>query len=612
LRKNTVYEFAFSVYNKVLDFEVNVGSPAKIQTGADDFVSISIWRDQKVVGVWKQRSRGLKPPTEGFGGQNYSELRIYYRAEGTFEWLPALTIDGARWAHDPNKKVLWACQSAIASLPGGQPGAFVDYSPLADDQYKTVLVFQNRVFWISDKSMTFSLRGNAFAYPARNYIAIPSGTFRGAIAHAQPGETEQRGRLIVFGSKENYIGRFTGARSVAPIQVSPDTIAEFEVDGSDFTLEPWTSVTAFSSRAACIADGELYYWGPQGIRYDNGSDLPDNVSRDIQPWIFTAYDPAQTDRIHCTYNEHTHEIIWFYPPKVADPDFPMHGLSYNVDTGRFLPLKFAADIDWSQKLNIQNGIGVAGERLVVGARADAASDIQRAYFFDSRCRSGDMRPTTELMVKEIATQGSYKRLTLATGYDSGQFATIAVGDPMCFDQFADYSGDSTATNCFVKVAAIGAGYLDVEVPAGAVVPDMTLSRANYVPIWHMGLNGIAWQIETGYWMPGGSSYHGIWLYLWLFAKIRLLKSVDPQTIEIAQRTMTSASLDEAAMDVALADNCDGNWQLYHSLAYGDGNINGQAIRFRFAGTHLGSEWVLQYLEAHANEEDGNVLKQFEG
>ncbi len=70
--------------------------------------------------------------------------------------------------------------------------------------------------------------------------------------------------MVVFGSQETYSGRFTGNQLQSPVQVSPDNVATFPVDGSDFVIESRTTITSFSSRSAIVAEGELYYWGPTG------------------------------------------------------------------------------------------------------------------------------------------------------------------------------------------------------------------------------------------------------------------------------------------------------------------------------------------------------------
>ncbi len=624
LRANTVYEFTFAVFNKNLNYETNVGTPVKFQTGVADFVSLCLYDTTaaaSTVAYYAWAVGGIATAMFPFFGAavpglgcNYLEYRFYYRPEGAYDWLPALFIDVAKFWFYPWPENLSACIGAVAGLPGGQPGGFVDNSPLPADEWIDVKSWKSRLWWCSAKQICFSPIGNLFCYPGRNSIAAGTGEFRGIMPHAYPGQADQNSRLIIFGTKEIYVGRFTGEFSQAAIQVSPDTVGTFDIDGSDFQVDVWTTVTAFSARSAVVADGDLYYWGPQGIRRDNGTEFPENVSIAIEPDIFTLYDAAKTNEIHCTFNDQTKEIVWFYPPKTADSTYPTYALTYNVRTGKFLPQKFAGKVDASQKLTIEDTNFAAGDRTLVMGRASTSTQVQRASFFDHRCRSGDFMPTRELMVKTIATQGSGKRLTLAAGFDATLFATIVVDDPIAFTQFAGYSNDATATDCIVKVTATnaGAGTIDVSVPAGAVVPNASYAQANYIPIWHLGINGIAWQIKTGYWAPGGLSFHGIWLYILMLMKMRLLPSVDAQEIELAYRTMTSGDFADATDTLELADNCDGQWQLYHPLQLGEGNINGQAIKLLLSGTHIGSEWVLQYLEAHANIEDGNCLKEFEG
>ncbi len=192
---------------------------------------------------------------------------------GSYEWLPALVVDASFLAYYPNHRVLWMCKGAIAQLPGGQPGGFNDYSPLPDDVYDCVVSFRERIFWISPTSCVFSMRNNAFAYPLRNSVSAPTGEFRGALVHAYPGQAEQDSRIVIFGSKETYIGRFTGRYQNYPVTIGTTTYT-YPLEGSDFQVDTWTSVTAFSHRSAVVAEGILYWWGPEGIYKDVGRDLP--------------------------------------------------------------------------------------------------------------------------------------------------------------------------------------------------------------------------------------------------------------------------------------------------------------------------------------------------
>ena len=630
LRANTVYEVAYSVFNKKLNIETNVGVPAKIQTGSNDYVNLCLF-DKSVTGtdltpaaLMKNNAKGaIQDPTL----MNYNnwrlndiQYRIYYRIEGMPEWLPALFIDAPKYWFYPFHAKLTACTGGIGGLPGGRPGGFVDYSTLPAEKYNCVVNYRNRAFWFTEKAFYFSLTNNIFAYPQRNSVAAPDGGFRGALVHTFNGQLDQRSRLIVFGGKGSYIGTFTGAPQKVPLQISVDTFAEFEMDGTDFILDPWTSVTAFSYRAAVVAEGELYFWGPDGIRYDNGTENPDNIGQSLEPDLHTLYDPSKTDEIHAVYNAQMKQITWFYPPKTAD-GYATHAIVYDLRTGQFLPQKFSGKIDSAQTLDIKGSDDFAGKRTIVSQRVDASGTIQRPYFWDQRCRFGDMRPTTELMVRYFSSPTSTKRLFgLMPGYDAASLATIAVGDYIAVPDASKYDTGLSSCDAFIgKVTGIVGTEITITVPDGV---DFASSGGNYdtnnkrsFPLYHMaasgaGLHGITWQWLTKYWLAGGISYAGTWLYLHWLAKMSLLPCDDDLTIDIAHRTPVSTDYETA--EVALADNCDGAWQLLHALSIGDRALEGQALKLRVGGVHIGSEWVLQYLSAFTSPIGLNFLKEFEG
>ncbi len=635
LRKNTTYEITYSVYDKFLGCETNVGKPAKFRTASEDNVAITLYRDVIATGSYKETCayfgaqnaifRGL-----GFSGSvsaqeipiNRIEFRVYYRELGSFEWLPALFMDASQYFFYPEfGAALYACQAPIAALPGGQPGGFIDYSELPVDEYNCVVYFKNRAFWLSATNMIFSLQNNVFAYPLRNSTPAPTGGYRGAIVHTYRGQSDQQSRLVIFGGKETYIGIFTGQFQQQPVVVSPDTIASYDVDGSDFRVETWTSITAFSHRSAVVADGDLYWWGPQGVYMDNGVGNPVKVSGSQEPDIFTIFDQQKTDEIHCTYNEKTKEIIWFYPP--IEDNTITKAMVYSTRTQEFFYQTFGSKIDWAQSLNTATA-GTSqktnGYRTVIGVRETSAQTTQRAYFFDSINRAGDIKPKTEFLVKTIASGAvtGQKVLTLAAGYDATNFNTIVANDYFAIQQFKNYTGQATGDDMITKVISTnsGAGTITVRLPEGAVLPNVTITDGKlYAPIWHRGaltagLNGITWMWRTKYWMPGGTNFWGIWKWLYLLFKYQTWKKIDPLDINIAYRTPQGG--DYVSDSVRFADNSDGNFQLFHALRTGKMNNQGQAIKFSVTGIHIGEEWVLQYLEAHSQMQEGNLLKLFQG
>lgn len=629
LRKDTVYEFAFSFYSKIYDVETNVGTPAKIQIGSDDFVAITFYRDRKSAGVFVQEYADPTHPAFFTGGannnhlerHNYDEIRIYYRAEGSYEWLPALFIDGAQYRFDPNKKELWGCTGDIAALPGGQEGGFIDYSTIQSDTYDCVLTYKQRAFWFSKKSAVFSLRDNVFCYPKRNYQAIPSGEFRGAIIHNFPGQAEQQSRLIVFGSEENYIGRFTGVRSQASVRVSPDTIATFEVDGSDFLLESWTRFTAFSYRSAVVAEGHLYYWGPQGVFRDDGVDVPNKISNAIEPELMNFYDPQKIDEIHCHFDSKTREITWFYPPKTSD-GFETHMLVYSVVSRQFKFAKADGKIDWAQDLNISDLNSpkeLSGPRTIIGVREDGSAEIQRAVFYDHNNRSGDVFPKTELMIKTVTTPSSgVRRLTLASGYDATNLSTISINDIIAVHQASKYNTSVVADDLIARISAIdtGSGTIDITLPSDGSLDNIAITdQTKFFPIWHRGassagLNGIRWNIKTRYWEPEGPNMFWFWQWLYLRFRVNLWSGTSGRDFSVSYRTPTSGNF--VTDTITLLNNSDNHCQILHPFRIADTNNQGQAIQFNFFGYHIGHEWVLEYLEAHASEQRGYSLKQFEG
>jgi len=640
LRANTTYEFAVSQFDKRLNFETNVVPiSSKLTTAANDFVSCILFNgggggvgSNATVAVSLIGGAAETPiflPGVGTIGSsvppqhlNYLEYRFYYRLSGTAEWLPALFVDAAKYWFFPEFSTaspLSLCTGGIGGLPGGYPGGFADYSPLPQDTYNCVVIYKNRAFWFSEKAMIFSSVDKMFAYPGRNSISVPAGSFKGAIVHAYPGQAQQDARLVIFSTNGTFVGRFTGQLLDTPVQISVDTVASFGLDGSDFRLDSWTSNSAFSHRSAVVADGVLYFWGPKGVFRDDGVNTPTRISRRWEPDIFTYYDTSRTDEIHAIYNDSTKEIIWFYAPKTADT-YPTHALVYSTETEQFVPGKFTFQVDDTAQVDVETSIGTAGMRGMLLARKTSATTIQRPYFYDHRNRAGDQYPTTELMVKQISTPSAgLRRLTLAAGYDAANFATLAVGDYLTLDQVADYAGAGLTLkdNMIAIIAALGAGTIDITLPDGVVFDAAaTLTHGQYLPVWHrtptaVGLNGIAWNLTSKYWTPGGLNLWAYWLYLYLVFKLELLASSFDQTINLQYRTPVSDAL-SAVDSLIITDNSNGNWQLYHPLAIGHQNIEGQGLKLVLSGIHIGSKWVLQYLEAHATALEGEQLKIFEG
>lgn len=642
LRAKTDYEFTFSVFDKQLGIETNVGAPAKFRTGDVDFVALSLFRDRKDGGSskWLQTLPYIQDipvranywTVQGDADLvnvpwiNFLEIRFYYRPLGSNDWLPALFIDASKLWFYPDFQVLWACQGDVAGLPGGAPGAFNDYSFLPNDQYTCVVNYKARAFWFSQNNAVFSLRNNPFAYPLRNSFPAPTGGFKGAIIHTYRGQSEQESRLVIFGQKETYIGKFTGLLTSMPVVVSPETIAEFEVEGSDFNVETWTSITSFSHRSAVVADGDLYWWGPEGIFIDDGVGNPTRMSGSLEPLIFSLYDEALVDEIHCTYDDKIKEIVWFYPPK--EDNTKTKGIRFNVDTEEFFFDEYDCKIDWAARVSTNNP-GVTqktnGLRTIASIREDRNALVQRGVFLDQINRSGDYAPTKELLVKSVAngTTALRKVLTLDSGISVGALSTIAVGDYIASQQYTSYTQIAGVLDFIAKVVSVNTGTktITIQLPENTgFLAQASLATANFFPVWHAkkatsGLNGIPWTMRTKYWTPLGPNYSGF--FHWCYMQFKYLKwlKVDPTTFRLSYKT--PASLGGFIGDtLEFSDNSDGNCQIFHALRPRDpltgGNNQGQAIKLDLSGVHIGEAWVLQYLELQATLESGNTLKQFQG
>jgi len=638
LRAKTVYEISYSIYNKRLNYETNVGSPVRVQTGTDDFISIILW---SATGLYDNQASTIFQgdpttapilPIPGPSNTainalpsaqisiNHIEYRFYYRQLGAQEWLPALFVEGPKWWFYPKFKDVSLCTGGIGGLPGGQPGGFVDYSRLPPDKYICAVMYKNRAFWFSDKAIVFSLQNSIFAYPARNTAAVPSGSLKGALVQAYYGQANQDARLVIFTTAGTFVGKFSGNPLQVPVQVSTTSVANFDLDGSDFEINPWTSVSAFSYRSAVVAEGILYMWGPAGIFKDDGVSFITRISMPIEPDIFGYFNPALTDDICTLYNDTTKEIYWFYPPKVAD-GYATHAIVYNTVRESWLFAKFSGSIDHAQQIVINTSIPTAGTRGVVYTRKSAADTVQRAAYFDKNNYACDIFPSGELMAKSFTTPATGQRaFTLAAGYDAAKFATIAVGDLIAVSQAAAYASTLVNGNDFIgTVASAAAGVITVNLPSGVTFDASATFATNdlYMPIWHFtkatnGINGFPYVLDTYYWAPGGLSYWAYWLHVHMMFKVaQLLPAATPLTFNFAFRTPIS-DYGEIGEDIAIVNNSDNNFQVLHPLAVGNQNLEGQALKFTISGIQGAGGWMIQYVEAYTQFLDGMQLKLFEG
>jgi hypothetical protein len=241
-----------------------------------------------------------------------------------------------------------------------------------------------------------------------------------------------------------------------------------------------------------------------------------------------------------------------------------------------------------------------------------------------------MKPDSDFVVASITSPSSgLRRLTLADGYARtgvNNLSSVSVGDLLSLEQLRDYAPSLTDADrmlCSIVAVNVGSGSpatggtIDIKLPTGARLDtSATLTQTTYFPVWHaaksgLGLNGFTWTIKTKYWMPWGMNFSANWLWLYIVHRLEAaIADTGQQTYDISYRTPVSAPY--ITDTVAYTDNSDGHWQLYHALRTGNQNNQGQAIKLILSGTQIASRLVLQFLEAHATEETGNVLKQFEG
>ncbi len=645
LEPTTDYELTYSVFHKRLGFETNVGAPAVFRTGAGpgNFalkIADPNATELTIFGNYYVGSDPMLLPFLFTDNSTYArqalnindiEYRFYYRPRGQFEWLPAARVDAARWWFGADMTDFNLFTAPVAGPTGGQPDAYNDYSPLPNDTYDCVVTYKNRVFWFAEKSAIFSLQNNVFAYARRNALVIEGASYRGAIIHILPGVLNQNSRMIIFTGTATYVVRFTGEQVLQSVRVSAVESAQFPIDGSDIEIDFLTDAIAYSHRAAVVADGILYFWGPQGIYRDEGLTEPKKISGALEPNIYDYVDSTKIREVHCVYNQRTKEVIWFYPPKTADATYPTHGLAYNTENGNFYPQKYRSQVDASQAVKIENDAspaGVAGERVLVHARASTAATLQRPFFFDSVCAAGEQGPTRELLIKTISTPATgQRRLTIASGSIGVTAGDIAINDLISFQNVKGYATTLTvATDMIAKVIAVnnGAGTIDVLLPDdGDLDAAATLAQQLAFPVYQKkpttaGLHGITYIMQTNYWLPAGMSESWVWQYLYfLFKYSGIPTPTNPFTglpagtsVDLTYRTLVCrAALTDT---LRLKDNSTDHCQIHHPLRNEGRAANGQALAYALSGIHIGDPWTLEYLEAHCLKERGFTLKEFEG
>lgn len=660
LRLGLTYDFGASLYYKHLDYETNVTYLTSVEntTGdvpsGSDFTAITFDDTGATGNIWENLQTealygmpwdfsNFTSPSTGADGRtvevgrgfhiNDFEYRVYFRASGTNEWLPGGAIDAAKYWFfwDWSTDIPRFCTGPTAQLPGGQPNGFVDYSPLPKQRYICTTVFQQRAFWWSEKSMHFSYVNNIYAYPTRNIVTCPTGKWRGGIVHSQKDLSQQLSRLVVFGDQA-YSCRFTGETTLQSVRISDETVGQFAIDGSDFRMEYLCDSTAFSYRAACVAEGVLYWWGPQGVYADDGITPPAKISLiPLEPNIWDYVDMARDTEVHSVYNKRTKEVLWFYPPKVTDATYPTHGLAYSTETGNFYPFKMRCQVDSSQNIKIENDDtpdDVDGERILLHCRETTASTVQRTFYFDDIVEAGEQGPARELTVLTVATPvAGTRRLTLAAGSVGITAGGIAVNDLICIQNAKGYAPSLTlADDMIAKVTAINnaSNYIEILLPDGASFDaTASLNGQTAFPIYQKtptaaGLHGITYLLQTNYWLPDGLSNAWLFLYLYfLFKYTGIPTPTDPFTgqpvgaqIALSYRSLVCAG---AITDtLKLLNNSAGHAQIHHPMRNQGRASSGQALSYALSGIHIGNPWTLEYLEAHCKKEFGFTLKEFEG
>lgn len=664
LENNKTYDVGFSYYNKLLDYETNVAFVASVAviSGVPTETNFSLFLEDinapsAYGNVWqKLQADSVAPPWEfsntepktstptGRGMHiNDYEIRYYYRDSGIGEWLPAGSFDAAKfwfykeWAVSGALKGPQICAGPSGSIPGGQPNGFNDYSPLPKQRYICSLIFQQRAFWFSEKSIHFSYANNIYAYPLRNTLTIETGKVRGGIVHMRINENIQQSRVVVF-ADATYAGRFTGERYVQTIQVSVNAdgpvVGQFPIDGSDFVMEYLCDSTAFSYRSAVVAEGILYWWGPQGVYRDDGVTEPKKISLILEPNIFDYVDMGRDQEVHCVYNKRSHEIVWFYPPKVTDATYPTYALVLNVENGKFYKYKVKCQVDSSQNIKLENDTtpdGVDGERVLLHCRETSSSTVQRTYYFDELAMAGDQGPAQQLTVISFSTPATgQRRLTLATGSAGITASGIAADGYISLQNVKGYAPSLTlAPDMIAKIVAVnnGSNYIDIELPPdGTFDASGTLTGQTAFPIYHrgfdtVGLNGITYLLDTEYWLPNGLSESYVWQYIMFLFRYRGIPTpLDPFTLQdrhpqslVSRINWTNETLvceGPSSSVLNLINNSSGHCQLLHALKNENRSANGQALKFTLSGLHIGDPWTLEYLEAHCIKEQGYILKEF--
>lgn len=524
LESNRSYEYAYSVVNKMTGVESNVGTPASVFTGATANGGILI---NGMLPSTEYLQYITKDITAAYASntnlpQNYFSFKLYYREVGSFEWLYSGEVpfvdDGLCPAYD-----IYIGESNCIGLPGPQAGAYIDNSPLPNDNYLDVVSFAGKLWWIAKDAIRFS-SSNALTYPIRNYIASSSGEFLGAKAHFFSGQAEARARLVVFGTKSTYDVRQTSEFQYMQVQVSASSPPQsVPIPDTNIIVSERSSHTAFSGRTAEVAEGILYYWGPTGIFRDDGVNLPVRISDSIEPDLFDCFDKTKTDEFFAYYNKKAQEILFFYRPITVVGGVLTKAWVYSIRTedfasgiaGAWTQYEYTCLIDWAQDLDINKFYGArigdtvemsraAGHRTMIGARASTASTVSRPYFHDDLCDCGDMTPGTEMMVASVSrTNATTVRLTFTTDHNASILSGAAVASTVYIFGSQEYGKLAVSLDGLREVVGKGAGYLDIKDSSAYAGPD-TLSMRSFFPVF-FSTHDVPCVIATNFFAPFGTA-----------------------------------------------------------------------------------------------------------
>jgi len=652
------YDIGVAFYNKPLDYESNVKNIKNFQEfkPADSENNFSLKISSTTFGqnMWYQyqttsfvslpfdftdtSSKAGYPVGQGLSINDYS-YRFYYRLAGIGEWLPLEEYDAAYlWFIEASE---FPAASAVGKIPtarttGGSPSQFQDYSPLPKLPYFQVISFSQRAFWFEGGSFRFSGSTHEFHYPTRNIIDSATGEWTGAMVFTRQNDVAAQSVLIVFSEQASYLCQFTGDFQTQVVRVSAKEVGEFTVDGSDFTIDILSDLTAFSHRSSVMAEGEAYWWGPQGITYFGGTGAPTVISLTLESdneedSIFNLCDPDTYKEVQGVYSPLTSEIIWFYTPATPDPDFPTHVLCFNTESRKFMRGRMPCQIDNAQNVDI-GGSNYApkseGTRMVLYARETAVSGVQSPILFDRKNPQADMVPGNILAVSTVTepTPGT-RRLALATGSLALSAAGIVTGDYLLIAGVQKYAPALTGTGDFIaKITAVtlSPDSLDIILPEGAAMnAAFTATSATSFPVYHRGLetkglHGIPWVVDTNFWLPNGLINAYVWQYIhFLFNYLGIPQPsdpFDPAYAKLARITFQNRTLvcdGPSTSELKLSNNSSDHCQIQHRVKNENRSANGQALAMRFSGIAFGDPWTLEYLEAQCILERGFTIKEFQ-